>query len=176
MEQMKPLIRTLNSMRAFLLLLFLLVVCAGSVSAQTEADRLHVSTIDSIINTRERLSGQLKYMPLIDTVRTRRVESEHYNGKRTAIQVKEIDCESIYFYLHEDSLVCIRYMLSDPDERSMKPPSRTYSFYYRSDLQVYAAVEQWLGGAKSCSSFSVQQHDWIRDYTYFRDLKPAGER
>jgi hypothetical protein len=157
-------------MKKFLPILFSTLTSWTHVTAQHETDSLYISSIDSIIRLTEKGIYPLSYKHIKDSSNYRMVNIGLDQGKIVTITYENVDCERTLFYIKNDFLVCVKYILSDPDNRSSLPPRTTHIIYFKNDKPIHTTVSKIWSGAKTCDFFSVDKKDFLKEYYYFKTL------
>lgn len=158
--------RTIN-MNRFLFLFVSLCFVAGDVLAQSQSDSLKAVYADT--------SWQFE-----DTLNQRTVVVTFENEKLTTIHTRKwLSCggtEHVTFYLLNDSLVTLKYKVSDPDIRSSSPPSMGYYLYFKMDKQVGQDTAFPSFGLGTCAGFFSVDKDFIKEFYYYKDLIYSDEK
>jgi acid phosphatase class B len=154
--------KVMNKIIYISLFLFL----AFKTNAQHEADSIYVAGIDALISA----GHDIKIRAFNDSLNYRNVNMGFHEDKLVAIHYKHYSCEQAMFYVKNDSLVCVSYHLSDPDIRSSLPPSSDYIIYFKEDKALNISTSKFMGGAKSCQSFSIDKKDFLKEFYYFKSL------
>lgn len=155
-------------MKKQLVIILLLILSATNLVAQNEKDSLYAISVDSIISYKERKDLAFEQKEFKDSLNHRTVFMSFEKGSLVTIFFKGINCEETTFYIHNDSLICVRYTISDPDIRSSLPPSTTFIVYFKNDKQIYSSKLTYWGGAKTCSKFSIADKDFLNEYYYYK--------
>jgi hypothetical protein len=157
-------------MKKFLPILFSLLTSWIHVMAQHETDSFYISSIDSIIQFTEKGIYPLSFKHVKDSSNYRMVNIGFHEGKIVTINYDYVDCERTVFFIKNDSLVCVKYILSDPDIRSSLPPRTTHTIYFKNDKPIHSTVSKIWSGAKTCDLFSVDKKDFLKEYYYYKSL------
>lgn len=136
--------------------------------AQNEKDSLYAISVDLIIAEKESKVLASEQLAFRDSLNRRNVFMGFDKGRLATIYFKGISCEETTFNIHNDSLICVRYELADPDSRSSLPPSTTYLIYFKNDQQVYNSQSSYWGELKTCNTFSITQKDFLKEYYYYK--------
>ncbi len=128
---------------------------AFQLTAQNELDSVYVASVDSIIKSTQEKISSLRYKQFRDSLNHSDVNMIFDKETLVTIYVESISCEETTFHIKNDSLILVKYTLSDPDIRSSLPPSKTINIYFKNDKQIYSSVSTRFGGPKTCDSFSV---------------------
>jgi len=155
-------------MKKLLVIILHLILSTINVMAQKEKDSLYAIRVDSIISYKERKDLASEQKEFKDSLNHRNVFMSFEKGRLVTIYFKGINCEETTLYIHNDSLICVRYALSDPDIRSSLPPSTTYIVYFKNDKQIYSSKLTNWGGAKTCDKFSIADKDFLKEYYYYK--------
>jgi hypothetical protein len=155
-------------MKKLLILTLYLILSTSYVKAQNEKDSLYAISVDSIIAEKESKVLASEQLAFRDSLNRRNVFMGFDKGKLATIYFKGISCEKTTFYIHNDSLICVRYVIADPDSRSSLPPSTNYLIYFKNDQQVYNSQSTYWGGLKTCNTFSITQKDFLKEYYYYK--------
>jgi len=155
-------------MKIPLVIILHLILSTSHLMAQNEKDSLYAISIDSIISEEEIQILASEQLAFKDSLNRRNVFMGFNKGRLATIYFKGISCEETTFYIHNDTLICVRYVLSDPDNRSSLPPSTTHLIYFKNDKQVYSTKLTYWGGAKTCDKFSIAEKDFLKEYYYYK--------
>ena len=138
--------------------------------AQNERDRLYVASVDSILSCKLKRHLSFEYKSFYDTLNFRKVKIAFDGGILATIWVKSLGCEEIIFHIANDSLFCVEYQLSDPDNRGSLPPVTNYIIYFKNNQQVHYSVTSNWGGSKTCHSYSINDKSFLKDYYYYKSF------
>ncbi len=148
---------------------------AFHLTAQNELDSVYVASVDSIINSKQEMISSLKYKQFRDRLNHSDVNMIFDKETLVTIYVESISCEETTFHIKNDSLILVKYTLSDPDIRSSLPPSKTINIYFKNDKQIYSSISTMFGSPKTCNSFSVENKNFIKEYYYYKSLDIKGD-
>ena len=148
------------------------------IKAQAQIDSIYISKVDSIINVRQgnsyKMPGKLVYKQVDDSLKMTTIAGIFENGQLISLYYTDFGCdfgcEDVTFHLHNDSLIYIKYFLSDPDIRSRPPPSTTYILYYKNEKQIYYSTSFYGSGARSCKEYSLDKKSFLEEFYYYKDI------
>jgi hypothetical protein len=155
-------------MKNVIYILIPLFFIANKLVAQNDLDSLYIKQIDSIRIKINQERYEITHMQYEDTTNNRTIVKSFDSENLVRIFYEHWHCESAIFYLQNDSLICIEYELSDPDVRSLKPPSTTYTIYYKNDQQIHFSKDDNLGGAKTCNEYSLDHKDFLKEFYFYK--------
>jgi hypothetical protein len=149
------------------LLLIALLLIAHFVSAQHETDSSYIASVDSLIKSKQEKISTFEQKQFKDSLNFSRVTMSFDEGKLVTIYVKSISCEESTFHIKNDSLICVKYKISDPDIRSSLPPSNTFIIYFKNNKEIFSSESSWFGGAKTCGAYAVKNKNFLIEFYYY---------
>lgn len=155
------------------LLLLLLYFHQNESKAQTRIDSLYAVKVDSIINQRQKNDTNHFFKGVEDSINHRNIYGIFEQERLICIYYlifSSEGSEQVRFYISDDSLIRVDYILSDVDNRSSRPPRTTHTFYFKHNKQVYHLISHFWIGAIRAGTLTIDNKNFVEEFLNYRLL------